>query len=74
MIVQFRRGDEVLQTHGQRIIVHHYLPNQWNQFRMVIQTYDNLSEATDLEIKFQNGDRYNILLQQLEISLASFGN
>jgi hypothetical protein len=74
VIVQFRRGDEVLQTHGQRIIVPHYLPSQWNDFRMVIQTFGDLSKATDLEVKFQNGDRYNILLQQLEISLASFGN
>jgi hypothetical protein len=39
---------------------------------MVIQTFDNLEKADSISVLFANGDRFNILLQKLEISLASF--
>jgi hypothetical protein len=73
-LVQFKRGNDVLQTHGQKIIIPDYFPNRWNKYRFVVQTYGELIEADHVVIRFQNGDRHNILLQQLEISLASFGN
>jgi hypothetical protein len=72
VLIQFKQGDHVLQTHGQKVIVPHYRINHWNNFRMVIQTFDNLEKADSISVLFANGDRFNILLQKLEISLASF--
>jgi hypothetical protein len=72
VLIQFKQGDHVLQTHGQKVIVPHYKINHWNNFRMVIQTFDNLEKADSISVLFANGDRFNILLQKLEISLASF--
>ncbi len=71
-IVQFKNGDQVLQTHGQKIVVPHYKTDNWNKFRMLVRTFDNLEKADSVTVLISNGVRYNILLQQLEFSLASF--
>jgi hypothetical protein len=70
--VEFRRKKEKIYSEKLPVKLPQYKPDQWNKLRFTIVNNEQLDDIDELVIHFRNGNKRQVMLQQLEITLATF--